>query len=49
MTDKSKSKIERIKQCKKDFPQTFKVHEGGGKEYVVDYYPKILRKKYINS
>jgi hypothetical protein len=45
-TDKSKSKEERIIQCMKEFPQTYTIYSKG-KKYTVDYYPKILRKKYL--
>ena len=46
-TDKSKSKLERIKQCKKEFSQTYTVWNGTEPEgKVVDYYNLILRKKY---
>lgn len=51
-TDKTKSKQERIEQCKKDFPQTYTsysraVPEGETIEQTIDYYELILRKKYI--
>ena len=45
-TDKTKSKRERIEQCKKEFNQTWKV-SSMGKEEVVDYYQHILKTKYI--
>ena len=44
-TDKTKSKVERINQCKKDFPLTNRVWSNGKAE-VVNYYESILRKKY---
>ena len=46
VTDKTKSKRERIEQCKKEFPLTYKVYSQG-KEEVVDYYPQILKSKYL--
>jgi hypothetical protein len=45
-TDKSKSRADRILQCIKEFPQTYTIYSKG-KKYTVDYYPKILRKKYL--
>ena len=45
-TDKTKSKRERIEQCRKEFPQTWKV-SSMGKEEVVDYYQHILKTKYL--
>jgi hypothetical protein len=45
-TDKTKSKRERIEQCKKEFPQTWKV-SSMGKEEIVDYYQRILKTKYL--
>jgi hypothetical protein len=45
-TDKTKSKRERIEQCRKEFNQTWKV-SSMGKEEVVDYYQHILKTKYI--
>ena len=47
-TDKTKSKRERIAQCRADFSQTCTVWDGtdpNGKE--VDYYESILRRKYL--
>ena len=46
VTDKTKSKRERIEQCKKEFPLTYKVYSQG-KEEVVYYYPQILKSKYL--
>lgn len=46
-TDKSKTKKERIEQCKKEFPQIYTVYRQGNEE-VVNYYNLILRDKYIN-
>ena len=48
-TDKTKSKSERIKQCRDEYPQIYTVHYKEGKEETVDYYDKILRKKYLKS
>ncbi len=44
-TDKKKSKTERIKQCQKEFPQTYKSSYTDGSE-TIDYYKLILRDKY---
>ena len=53
-TDKTKSKKERIEQCKKEFPQKYQVYfkdpktgENTGMK-TVDYYELILKKKYIS-
>jgi hypothetical protein len=46
VTDKTKSKRERIEQCKKEFNQTWKV-SSKGKEETVDYYQHILKAKYL--
>jgi len=45
-TDKTKSKRERIEQCRKEFNQTWTV-SSMGKEEVVDYYQHILKTKYL--
>lgn len=45
-TDKTKSKLERIEQCKKELNQTWKV-SSKGKEEVINYYELILKPKYI--
>jgi hypothetical protein len=45
-TDKTKSKRERIEQCKKEFNQTWTV-SSKGKEETVDYYQHILKSKYL--
>jgi hypothetical protein len=47
-TDSSLSKKERIAQCRKDFPQTWKLYKNGEEE-VIDYYERILRKKYLTE
>ena len=46
-TDKSKTKKERIKQCKLEFPQTYTSHHSDGRKEKIDYYKLILRKKYV--
>jgi len=45
-TDKTKSKRERIEQCRKEFSQIWTV-SSMGKEEVVDYYQRILKTKYL--
>lgn len=45
-TDKTKSKEERLIQCIKEFPQTYTIYSKGKKE-TIDYYPKIIRTKYL--
>jgi hypothetical protein len=45
-TNKSKSKAERIKQCREEFPQTWIRYLGGKKERI-DYYNLILKEKYL--
>lgn len=45
-TDKTKSKAERIKQCREEFPQTWTRYSGDKKE-TIDYYNLILKKKYL--
>jgi hypothetical protein len=45
-TDKTKSKRERIEQCKKEFNQTWKVYSNGEEE-IVNYYELILKTKYL--
>jgi|688.fasta_scaffold48568_7 hypothetical protein len=47
-TDKTKSKRERIEQCKKEFGQKW-VRSKDGKDEVVDYYECILKRKYITN
>lgn len=44
-TDKTKSKKERIEQCKKEFSLTWTRSNGETKE-TINYYDKILKKKY---
>jgi len=45
-TDKTKSKAERIEQCKTEFPNTWVRYKDGEKE-TTNYYDLILRKKYL--
>ena len=45
-TDKSKSAKERIAQCRKEFPCIWTSRKDGVEESI-DYYKKILRKKYL--
>lgn len=47
-TDKTKSKSERIAQCRNEFSQTYRVSRNGVTKQV-DYYDIILRKKYRNN
>ena len=46
-TDKTKSKRERIAQCRKEFPQTWDCHYPDGREETIDYYERILKPKYL--
>ncbi len=48
-TDKTKSKMERITQCREEFPQTFTSHWADGRKETIDYYELILREKYKNG
>ena len=45
-TDKSKSKKERIEQCKLEFSQTWTTYSKDTKQSI-DYYKLILKKKYL--
>lgn len=45
-TDKTKSKLERIKQCVEEFPQIYKVWDGKTEE-IVNYYHLVLKDKYL--
>lgn len=45
-TDKTKSRRERIAQCRKEFPQTWTSYKGDTKE-TIDYYERILKPKYL--
>ena len=46
-TDKTKSKRERIEQCRKKAPQTWTSHKHGEEPITTDYYTKILKSKYL--
>ena len=46
-TDKTKSKQERVEQCRKEFPQQWRVYTRGDKDGVIDYYEYILKPKYL--
>jgi hypothetical protein len=48
-TDKTKSKTERIEQCKKEFPNTWIRHGKEGIPVETNYYDLILRKKYLTE
>jgi hypothetical protein len=47
VTDKTKSKRERIEQCRKEAPQTWTMHKHDEEPVTTDYYTKILKKKYL--
>ena len=47
-TDKTKSKRERIEQCRKEAPETWSSGSGESK-VTTDYYPLILKQKYIKN
>jgi hypothetical protein len=46
-TDKTKSKRERIEQCRKEAPETWTSHKHGEEPVTTDYYTKILKAKYL--
>jgi hypothetical protein len=46
-TDKTKSKRERIEQCRKKAPQTWTRHISGANSVTIDYYQLILKSKYL--
>lgn len=46
-TDKTKSKRERIEQCRKEAPQTWTSHRHDEEPVTTDYYTKILKPKYL--
>lgn len=46
-TDKTKSKRERIAECRRDFPQTWTTTHGDGTRETIDYYTRILKPKYL--
>ena len=45
-TDKTKSKMERVEQCRKEFPQIWTSSKDGVDE-TIDYYDRILKRKYL--
>ena len=47
-TDKTKSKTDRIAQCREEFPCTWTQYSAEYGEQKIDYYNKILRKKYLS-
>lgn len=47
-TDKSRSKKERLKQCREGFSQIYISHSKEGKKEI-DYYELILKKKYLKK
>jgi len=47
-TDKTKSKAERIAQCREEFPCVW-ISSKNGVEERIDYYEKVLRKKYLTN
>jgi hypothetical protein len=46
-TDKTKSKRERIEQCRKEFSQTWTISSYGKEDETIDYYTRILKSKYL--
>ena len=48
-TDKTKSKQERIEQCKKEYPLGWSLYGNNGDIEKVDYYDHILRRKYLKK
>ena len=46
-TDKTKSKRERIEQCRKEAPQTWTTSRYDEEPVTTDYYTKILKSKYL--
>ncbi len=46
-TDKTKSKRERIEQCRKELNQTWTSHKHDEEPVTTDYYTKILKSKYL--
>ena len=47
-TDKTKSKMERVTECREGFPQIWTSSKDGVKE-TIDYYECILKRKYITN
>lgn len=48
-TDKTKSKRERVEQCKKEFPQTWTWTSKGKPNRTINYYERILKPKYLKK
>jgi len=46
-TDKTKSRRERIEECRKEYPQTWTSHKHGEEPVTTDYYTKIIKPKYL--
>jgi hypothetical protein len=46
-TDKTKSKRERVEQCRKELNQTWTSHKHNEQPLTTDYYTKILKLKYL--
>lgn len=46
-TDRTKSKRERMEQCRKEFQQTWTTYHSDGRKRTIDYYKHILKRKYI--
>ena len=46
-TDKTKSKADRIAQCRKEFPQIWTKYKSNNSKETIDYYNLILKNKYI--
>jgi len=48
-TDKTKSKRERIEQCRMEAPQTWTSHKHDEEPITTDYYTKILKSKWLKD
>lgn len=51
-TDKTKSRKERVAQCRKEFPRTYTIYHkdpktGENAQETIDYYERILKPKYL--
>jgi hypothetical protein len=46
-TDKNKSKVERLLQCMKGFPNKWEFYNSEGNKEITNYYELILRNKYL--
>jgi hypothetical protein len=46
-TDKTKSRKERVAQCREEFPQTWTAHRGDESEETIDYYNLVIKPKYL--